>query len=75
MTGGTTEHNKIAGNFYVYLHFLLRKRAENIYFGDVRLWILKYRQYTYPDVMVIALQIANLPSGRRHVLQAISLLS
>ncbi|MEM9219184.1 MAG: Uma2 family endonuclease [Cyanobacteria bacterium P01_F01_bin.150] len=54
MTGGTTEHNKIAGNFYAYLHFLLRKRAEEIYFGDVRLWIPGYRQYTYPDVMVVA---------------------
>ena len=54
MTGGTTEHNKIAGNFYAYLHFLLRKRGEEIYFGDVRLWIPEYRQYTYPDVMVVA---------------------
>ena len=54
ITGGTTEHNKIAGNFYAELHFLLKKRAENIYFGDVRLWIPKYRQYTYPDVMIIA---------------------
>lgn len=54
MTGGTTDHNKIAGNFYAYLHFLLRKRAEDIYFGDVRLWIPEYRQYTYPDVIVVA---------------------
>ena len=54
MTGGTTDHNKIAGNFYAYLHFLLRKRAESSYSGDVRLWIPTYCQYTYPDVMVVA---------------------
>ncbi len=54
MTGGTTNHNKIAGNFY--FHFKLAKREENyeIFMGDVRLWIQDYRLYTYPDVMVIA---------------------
>ncbi len=53
MTGGTTNHNKIAGNFYAFLRFALRGNKYDIYIGDVRLWIPKYRQYTYPDVMVI----------------------
>lgn len=53
MTGGTTNHNKIAGNFYAFLKFALRKQNYDIYIGDVRLWIPRYRQYTYPDVMVI----------------------
>ena len=53
MTGGTTNHNKIAGNFYAYLHFLLRKKPQELYIGDVRLWIPEYRQYTYPDVMMV----------------------
>lgn len=53
MTGGTTNHNKIAGNFYAYLKFALRGQKYDIYIGDVRLWIPRYRQYTYPDVMVI----------------------
>jgi Uma2 family endonuclease len=53
MTGGTTNHNEIAGNFYALLLSELRKRNYKIYIGDVKLWIPRYRQYTYPDVMVI----------------------
>ncbi|MCM0592253.1 MAG: Uma2 family endonuclease [Gloeotrichia echinulata DEX184] len=53
MTGGTTTHNKIAGNFYAYLKFGLRGKKYDIYIGAVRLWIPRYRQHTYPDVMVI----------------------
>jgi Uma2 family endonuclease len=53
MTGGTTNHNKIALNFAANLKFALRGQAYDIYIGDVRLWIPRYRQYTYPDVMVI----------------------
>jgi Uma2 family endonuclease len=53
MAGGTTNHNKIAGNFYANLKFALRGQGYDIYIGDVRLWIPRYRQYTYPDVMLI----------------------
>ncbi|NEP12195.1 MAG: Uma2 family endonuclease [Symploca sp. SIO2C1] len=53
MTGGTTNHNKIALNFAANLKFGLRGKNYDIYIGDVRLWIPRYRQYTYPDVMVI----------------------
>src|SRR4028118_28419 len=53
MTGGTTNHNKLAGNFYANLKFALKGQDYDIYIGDVRLWIPRYRQYTYPDVMVI----------------------
>ncbi|BAY92300.1 MULTISPECIES: Uma2 family endonuclease [unclassified Tolypothrix] len=53
MTGGTTNHNKIAGNFYAYLKFALKGKNYDVYIGDVRLWIPRYRQHTYPDVMVI----------------------
>ena len=53
MTGGTTNHNKIAGNFYSYLRFTLKGQKYETYIGDVRLWIAQYRLYTYPDVMVI----------------------
>ncbi|MFP5269721.1 Uma2 family endonuclease [Coleofasciculus sp.] len=53
MTGGTTNHNEIAGNFYANLKFGLRGQNYRVYIGDVRLWIPRYRQYTYPDVMVI----------------------
>lgn len=53
MTGGTTNHNKIAGNFYAYLKYALRRQKYEMYIADVRLWIPRYRQYTYPDVMLI----------------------
>lgn len=53
MTGGTTNHNEIAGNFYANLKFSLRQQNYRVYISDVRLWIPRYRQYTYPDVMVI----------------------
>ncbi|MDF5709083.1 MAG: Uma2 family endonuclease [Nostoc sp. S4] len=53
MTDGTTNHNKITGNFYAYLKFALKGKKYDVYISDVRLWIPRYRQYTYPDVMVI----------------------
>ncbi len=53
MTGGTTNHNKIAGNFYAILNFALKGQNYDIYMSDVRLWIPSHRVYTYPDIMVI----------------------
>jgi Uma2 family endonuclease len=53
MTGGTTDHNKIAGNFYFYLRLKLPQSNYKIFIGDVKLWIGQYRQATYPDVMLI----------------------
>jgi Uma2 family endonuclease len=53
MTGGTTNHNKIALNFAASLKYGLRKKNYDVYISDVRLWILRYRQHTYPDVMII----------------------
>jgi Uma2 family endonuclease len=46
MTGETTNHNKIAGNFYAFLKFVLKASNYDVYIGDVRLWIPKYRQHT-----------------------------
>jgi len=53
ITGGTTNHNEIAGNFYSHFKFTFRGQNYRIYMGNVRLWIPRYRRYTYPDVMVI----------------------
>ena len=53
MTGGTTNHNKIAGNFYKQFPLTINGQDYDVYIGDVRLWIPRYRQYTYPDIMVI----------------------
>lgn len=53
MTGGTTNHNEIAGNFYANFKFKNKGQNYKIYIGDVKLWIPRYHLYTYPDVMVI----------------------
>lgn len=54
MAGGTTNHNEIVGNFYANFKFTMRGKNYKIYMGDVKLWIQRYRIYTYPDVMVIS---------------------
>ncbi len=53
MAGGTTNHNEICLNLAANLKFGLKKQNYRVYIGDVRLWIPRYRIYTYPDVMVI----------------------
>jgi Uma2 family endonuclease len=54
MAGGTINHNEIAGNVYANLKFALKGQKYRVFIGDVRLWIPRYNQYTYPDVMVIS---------------------
>lgn len=53
MTGGTTNHNKISGNFYAYFKFAKKGKPYDIFMADVRLWIPDYDRYTYPDVQII----------------------
>jgi Uma2 family endonuclease len=54
MTGGSTDHNDIAGNLYAHLKLALRQQPYKVFIGDVRLWIPTWRLFTYPDVMLIA---------------------
>ena len=54
MAGGSTNHNRIAGNFYADLNFAFKKLDYEAFMSDVRLWIPKQRIYTYPDVMIVA---------------------
>lgn len=53
MSGGTTNHNQIAGNAYFQLKLALRGQKYRLFIGDVRLWTAEHRLYTYPDLMVI----------------------
>jgi Uma2 family endonuclease len=53
VTGGTTNHNKLALNLATSLNLALTDLEYEVYIGDVKLWIPRYRQFTYPDVMVI----------------------
>ncbi|MBG1261094.1 Uma2 family endonuclease [Nostoc commune] len=54
MTGGTPNHNQIAGNFYATLNFALKRQPYRVFIADQRLWIPKKRIHTYPDIMVVA---------------------
>jgi Uma2 family endonuclease len=53
MTGGTPNHNEIAGNLYVLLKLALRGKEYRTFYTDQRLWIPDRNLYTYPDVMVV----------------------
>ncbi|MBD0345821.1 MAG: Uma2 family endonuclease, partial [Coleofasciculus sp. Co-bin14] len=64
MTGGTPNHNQIAGNLYAALNFALKRQPYRVFVTDQRLWIPKKRIHTYPDVMVVAGQL-ELVEGRR----------
>ncbi|MBL1210402.1 MAG: Uma2 family endonuclease [Geminocystis sp. GBBB08] len=54
MAGGTINHNQIAGNIYANLKFALKGLKYRVFIGDVRLWIPRYNQYTYPDVIILS---------------------
>jgi Uma2 family endonuclease len=53
MTGGTPDHNDIAGNLYVLLKLALKGKAYRAFYVGQRLWIPVCSLYTYPDVMVV----------------------
>ncbi|NCS25624.1 MAG: Uma2 family endonuclease [Microcystis aeruginosa BS13-02] len=53
MTGATINHNLIAGNFYKNFPTKINNQDYWAFMSDVRLWMPRYRFYTYPDVMVI----------------------
>jgi Uma2 family endonuclease len=54
MTGGSTNHNQIAGNFYAELNFAFKRLDYRVFMSDVRLWIPRKNIFTYPDVMIVA---------------------
>ncbi len=53
MTGGSFNHNRIINRICAYLLNALKGKNYEPFSSDVRLWISKYRKFTYPDVMVI----------------------
>ncbi|AFZ01867.1 Uma2 family endonuclease [Calothrix sp. PCC 6303] len=53
MTGGTTNHNKIAGNFYKKFPDNINGQDYDTYINDVKLWISQFQIYTYPDIIII----------------------
>jgi len=53
MSGGSANHNQISLNLSSALNFALRGQPYRVFINDMRLWILNYRLYTYPDIMVV----------------------
>lgn len=53
MTGGSFNHNRIINRVCAYLLNALRGKPYEPFSSDVRVWILKYRKFTYPDIMVV----------------------
>lgn len=64
MTGGTPNHNRIIRNLCTALTIGLRGQPYEVFVADQRLWILEPQIYTYPDVMVVAGELAY-KAGRR----------
>lgn len=63
MTGGTPDHNDIAGNLYILLKLAVKGKNYRTFYADQRLWIPDRNLYTYPDVMVIEKPL-QLQTGR-----------
>jgi Uma2 family endonuclease len=53
MTGGSINHNQIIINLIIALTLVLQEQNYNVYTSDLRLWIPRYRQLTYPDILII----------------------
>ena len=64
MTGGTPNHNDLAGNLYILLKSALKGKNYRTFYTDQRLWIPSVSLYTYPDVMVLPKPL-ELQSGRK----------
>jgi Uma2 family endonuclease len=64
MTGGTPNHNDIAGNLYILLKLALKGKDYRTFYADQRLWIPAVSLYTYPDVMVVPKPL-ELQAGRK----------
>lgn len=64
MTGGTPNHNDIAGNLYILLKSALKGKDYRTFYADRRLWIPSVSLYTYPDIMVLPKPL-ELQTGRK----------
>lgn len=51
--GANREHNLIAGNIFSNLHQQLRRKACEVYPGDMRVKVNATGLYTYPDLVVV----------------------
>ncbi|MFN7637710.1 MAG: Uma2 family endonuclease [Pseudanabaena sp.] len=54
MAGASANHNKIALNLCRLLPLAIVDQTYEIFMSDMRLWLLEYNRYNYPDLMVVA---------------------
>ncbi|MDB9372874.1 Uma2 family endonuclease [Nodularia sphaerocarpa] len=53
MAGGSINHNRIIRNLSRLLELSLQEQPYEVFLSDLRLWIPHYREYTYPDILII----------------------
>lgn len=53
MSGGSANHNRIAGNVYIALREAFQGKPCETFITDMRLLVKKNGLYTYPDVMIV----------------------
>ncbi|WP_017652651.1 Uma2 family endonuclease [Fortiea contorta] len=53
MTGASINHNQIIVNLIIALGMALREQNYHVYTSDLRLWLPRHREYTYPDILII----------------------
>ncbi|MFP4133467.1 MAG: Uma2 family endonuclease [Halothece sp.] len=53
MAGGTPNHNRIIGNFYMGFRLGSQGKNYDIFVSDLRLHIPEKQIYTYPDIMIV----------------------
>ena len=53
MSGGSSEHSRVAVDITTFLNLAVRNTNFEIYNGDMRIWIPNFNHGTYADVLVI----------------------
>ena len=53
MTGASINHNRIVRNLSRLLELGIQEQPYEVFLNDLRLWIPRYREYTYPDILII----------------------
>ena len=58
MAGGTPNHNRIIVNLVSALNVAFADQPYDVFASDLRLWLPRKNLYTYPDIMVVADELA-----------------
>ncbi|MEM6503343.1 MAG: Uma2 family endonuclease [Cyanobacteria bacterium P01_C01_bin.89] len=73
MTGGTPNHNEIAGNLFLLLKLALKGLPYKVFIADQRLWLPESAMYTYPDVMVVPSPVTLQPGRTDTVMEPVAI--